>query len=418
MPTFNSFDSILNPNKCFKNTPPSTLNTDNLPRLPEDWLNVLENKCREVKPNLIKNIFFKHTGDTSKYKSKKVLLEQLSLLTHRILGHLDAQLGCLDREACQLILFGLTEDIQECTPGFHIRINKLVNSLHVPKGLDQLLYLTQKSIIQEIASHLTVKVPDIYQVHVADRVIRIAEKLGLGIMPNVKKDIYKSTLSGKEIRQVLEVQFAKHYTPLKIPFLLAEQLTLIFNQYGYRGPKKNGYAIGPAENILEIIKYFLTNPAQNSNNKLESFFILDEIDEFGDPTRIYDINWNKIRQLFFQLLLNEKYFLNEPQFSHLIEYAYFQTLLPEKANAEIENRFIHEYLESKNYIALLDDIDQIQATCSDYWQRLIKNPIMIENIDQFFDFFRNQTPNLTTKNRLAGLEQTYKLFFCNLRNLF
>ncbi|MEN9917344.1 MAG: hypothetical protein RLY40_1283 [Pseudomonadota bacterium] len=269
-----------------------TLNTDNLPTLPKDWLNLLENRCREIKPNLTKNIFFKHIGDKSDYKPKKFLTEQLSLLYHRISGNLDSQLGCLDKEACQLLISGLTEDILECTPGFHIRVNKLVCSLQVPRGLDQLLYLTRKSIIQELASSLTVKVPNIYQVHVADRIIRVAEKLGFGVTPNLQRDRYKSLLSGLTIRHVLKEEFQKHYTSLKIPFLLAEQLKLIFNQYGYKGAKKNGYATGPAENILEVIKYFLINPAHNSSNKLEFFFILDEIDEFGDPTRIYDINWN------------------------------------------------------------------------------------------------------------------------------
>ncbi len=116
-------------------------------------------------------------------------------------------------------------------------------------------------------------------------------------------------------------------------------------------------------------------------------------------------------------MLNEKYFINEPQSTHLIEYAYFQTLLPEKANSEIENRFISEYLESKNYISLLDDVDHIQATCSDYWQKLIKNPIIIESIDQFFEFFGNQTQDLAPNDRLKGLNRSYALFFLQTKEV-
>ncbi len=136
-------------------------------------------------------------------------------------------------------------------------MNKLVNSLYVPKGLDQLLYLTRQSIIKEIASSLTAKVPDIYQVHVANRVIRFSKKLGLGIMPNAKKDLYKSTLKGKEIHhQVLKVKFPKHYTPLKIPFLLAEQLRDILSLHHYQGAKSDYYYSSTAADLVSLIKNF------------------------------------------------------------------------------------------------------------------------------------------------------------------
>ncbi len=409
MSTFISFDSTLNQNKCFQNTPPSKLNINNLPPLSKEWLDLLENKCREIKPNLTKNIFFKHIGDTSEYKSKKILLEQLSLLFHGISGHFVSQRGCFDSEACQLLLLGLTEDIQECTQGFHIRVNKLVNSLHVPKGLDQLLYLVRQSFIQEIASRLTVEVPAIYQVHVVDRVIRVAEKLGLGITPNIKKDIYKSSLSGKQIRKRLKFEFEQHYTPFKIPFLLAEQLQAILSLHHYQGAKSDHYNSETAEDLVSLIKNFFSS-SDVQNLDFYQFFIR-KLDSFDELTLLYDLNWPLIRQLFFKELLNEKYFINEPQPTHLIAYAYFQTLLPEKADPEIETRFINNYLESKNYNALLDDFDHIQTTCSDYWQKLIKNPIIVENIDQFFEFFGNQTHALAPHVRLKGLNQSYALFF-------
>lgn len=414
MPTFKSFDAALNLDKCFKNTPPSRLNIENLPKLPENWISLLENKCREIEPNLTKNIFFKHIGDVSQYKSKRFLTEQLSLLYHRISGHLDSQLGCLDNEAYPLLLLGLTEDIQECTQGFHIRVNKLINSLQIPKDLDQLLYLTRKSIIQEIASSLTVKAPGIYQVHVADRVIRIAEKLDLGILPNIKQDDYKSPLTGKEIRQVLKLKFPKHYTPLKIPFLLAEQLKLIFNQYGYLGAKKNGYAIGPAENILEIIKYFLPNPAQNSRNKFESFFILDEIDEFGDPTRIYDINWNKIRQLFFQKLVRANYFTTVSQPTNLIEYAYFQALEIEKDGARLETLLIKQSMNQPEQSEFIDHLLLINDKFPNYWRELTKNRYLTHHLDTFLfmlNVLKNNNFDVNNQATLKKEKLVYTLLF-------
>lgn len=203
MPTFNSFDSALNLTKCFKKTPPLTFKIENLPKLPINWLTLLEKQCSEINPNSPKNIFFKHIGVNSSYKSKTLLKEQLSVLYHRISGNLDTQLGCLDSQASQLLI-RLIEDINNCIEGFHIRVNSLVNSLHTPKGLDQLLYLVRKGIVQEIASGLINQDKALYQVHVADRVIRIAEKLDLGLTSQIKKDRYKGSLLGKNIRQVLE----------------------------------------------------------------------------------------------------------------------------------------------------------------------------------------------------------------------
>lgn len=408
MPSFTTFDSALNLDKCFKNTPPATLTINHLPTLPEDWLSLLENKCHEIEGNLPKNIFFKHIGDTN--KSKKFLTEQLSILYHRISGHLDSQLGPLENESYQLLLSSLIEDIEKCTPGFQIRVNKLVSSLEVPKNLDQLLYLVRKNIIQEIATGLTTMLKDkddIYQVHVANRVIQIAKKLGLGVTPNMHKDPYKSKLPGKTIREKLQEELPKKYTSLKIPFLLAEQLKLILSQQGYLGAQKSGYAIGPADTILEIIARFLTNPAQNSDNIYQSFFILDELDEFNEPTRIYDINWNIIQQLFFQELKKANYFNPLPQPSNLIEYAYFQALCPEQTNSKIETYF----LNSQNYAGLLDDLNLIQANFPDYWQKLIKNQILIQNIYNFFDCLKNQPKDVNTKQQLSRIDLTYSLFF-------
>lgn len=53
--------------------------------------------------------------------------------------------------------------------------------------------------------------------------------------------------------------------------------------------------------------------------------------------------WPLIRQLFFQQLIGESYFADASEPTDLIEYTYCQTLLPKKANSEIENQFINDY---------------------------------------------------------------------------
>ncbi|HEY2566270.1 MAG TPA: hypothetical protein VGH95_00980 [Candidatus Aquirickettsiella sp.] len=407
MPTSYVFDTVLNLDKCLQNTPPSTLQIDDLPQLPKNWLIELENQCRKIKPNLEKNIFLNHIGSNSKYKLKAVLLKQLSFIFYQISGHLYSEL--LHHDSSHSLLIGLIEDIKQCTPGFHIRVNKLVNSLQVPDTLEQLLYLVRKNIVQEIACNLTSSVPSVFQVHVVDRVCRIAKKQGLGIEPNIQKDPYKSFLSGKTIREHLQSKFPQHYTPFKIPFLLAEQLQLILSLFDYQGPKKDYYKSEAAENIVSIIKkFFLLTAIQKMHFK--DFFIC-QLDQFDDPTLFYDIDWPLIRQFFFQQLIGESYFTDAPEPTNLIEYAYFQTLLPEKTNFEIENRFINDYLESQNYARLLDDLTFIQTDFSKYWPKLIKNPIIIKNIDKFFEYLRNQSQDLNAKEQLKRVTLTYTLFF-------
>ncbi|TLY47262.1 MAG: hypothetical protein E6K54_06480 [Gammaproteobacteria bacterium] len=413
MPTFNTFDSALNLNKCFQKTPPATI--DNLRTRSEDWLITLENKCREIQPELPKNIFFKHIGNTSEYQLKKSLTEQLSVLYHRILGHLDSQLGCLDSESEKLLLSNLIEDIQGCTSGFHIRVNNLVNSLPVANSLDQLLYLIRKSLIQEIAASLTTTVPSIYQVHVADRVMRIAEKLGLGVSPNIQKDQYKSLLSGEKIRKKLKDEFPKHYTSLKIPFLLAEQLKLGLSLTLYQGAKPDHYTSVEAEEMVILIKKFFSSP-NIQNRHFKDFFIL-QLDQFEDPTLFYDLNWPLIQQFFFQELIDTNYYIHVPEPANLVEYADFQTLCPRQANFEFENKFINDYLESQNYAALLDDLNLIQANFPDYWQKLTKNQIIIGNIDIFFDWLRNQSQDVNVNGLLKKFTLTYSLFFSQTKEV-
>lgn len=404
MPTSYVFDSALNLNKCFKNIPPSII--DDLRPLPKDWLIELESQCRKIKPNLKKNIFLNHVGPSSKYKLKAVLLKQLSFIFYQISGHLHSEL--LKHESSHLLLLELIEDIDQCTPGFHIRVNKLVNCLQMPSTLEQVLYLVRKNIVQEIAYNLTSSVPSVFQVHVVDRVCRIAKKQGLGIEPNLQKDQYKSFLSGKIIRERLQNEFPKHYTPFKIPFLLAEQLQLILSLLDYQGPKKDYYKSETAENIVSIIKKFFSLTAIQKMH-FKDFFIR-QLDQFDDPTLFYDIDWSLIRQFFFQQLIGESYFADAPEPTNLIEYAYFQTLLPKKANSEIENQFINDYLESQNYARLLDDLTFIQADFSEYWQKIIKNPIIIKNIDKCFEYLRNQSQDLNAKEQ-KRLTLTYTLFF-------
>lgn len=410
LPNSYVFDSVLNLDKCFQNTPPpSTFQIDNMFHLPKNWLIELENKCRKIEPNLEKNIFLKHVGTSSKYELKAVLRKQLSFIYYQISEHLHAEL--LNHESSQLLLLELTEDIQQCTSGFHIRVNKLVNSLLIPNTLEQLLYLVRKNIVQKTACKLTSFVQPIFQIHVVDRVCRIAKKQGLGIEPNIQKDQYEP-LSGQMIREILQCEFPKLFTPLKIPFFLAEQLQFILNQTGYTGSEKTGYAIGPAESMLKVIQNFLTNPAKQNTNKLQPLFILDTLDEFGEPTRIYDLNWPLIRQLFFQKLIAEGFFINTPKPANLMEYAYFQALFPKQASRSKETRHISNYLENQNYEQLLDELISIQDNFPKYWQKIIRNPIIIQNINNFFEFIKTHSWNqANAKQCLKRLNLIFILFF-------
>lgn len=409
MPTSFTFDS-LNLNQCFRNTPPLTIQVDNLPKLPINWLTALENQCRHIKPDLEKNIFFKHVGSLAKYKLKTLLLKQLGLIYYRVSGSLDEHLGPLDNKS--IFLLELIEDIQQCTPGFHIRVNKLINSFFRPRTLDQLLYLVRKSIVEEIATHLTQQVAEIYQVHVANRVCQIAKKQGLAIEANIQKDRYKSLLSGKCIRESLKNEFPKHYTVFKIPFLLTEQLQLILTQHRYTGPEETGYAVGPAEEMSNILLALLSKPVNATHDQRYPFFILDECDEFGEPMRIYDIDWHLVQQFILLRLIQDNYFTKEPIPTNLLEYAYFQALMPEKATLTLEIEFIKIYLKQQNYAGLIENLILIHDKFPDYWKKLITNSYITDNIKNFFEFLIDQSFNVSnTVEILNKLNHVYMLFF-------
>lgn len=406
------FDPALNLNQCFKNTPPLTATLNEIPELTTTWLTDLENECRKINPSLEKNIFFKHIGPDARYPFKRLLKNQLAFLYHRIIGNFNQQCSPLEKKWVEIILIALTEDIQLCTPGFHIRVNKLVHLLDVPQNLDQLLYLARKSIVQTIASYFADIVHASYQVHVVNRVHRIAKKEGLAIEPSFQNDPYKSLLSGITIREYLKNQFPIHYTAFKIPFLLAEQLEALLSQQRYCGPQETGYAIGPAEEMRDIIHIFLNDSRIETHHPFSPFFILDKVDEFGEPTRIYDINWPLIRQLFFQKLNREGYFTTEPQIVTLVDYAYYHALVPEQANLATENQCIYYYLNKNNDGELLENLDFIYNKFPEYWCKLIQNHLIVNSIDNFFSYLKQQSYCFDDKTSFfKKIRLTYILFF-------
>jgi hypothetical protein len=60
---------------------------------------------------------------------------------------------------------------------------------------------------------------------------------------------------------------------------------------------------------------------------------------------------------------------------------------------------------------LLDDLIVIQDKIPDYWQKIIRNLSIIENIDNFFKFLKEQPRNLDNEQCLKKLNLTYILFF-------
>src|ERR1043165_5174924 len=318
MPTSYVFNSVLNLKKCFQNTPPPTLSIDDLPQLPKDWLSELENQCRKIRPNLEKNIFLKHVGPSSKYKLKAVLLKQVSFIFYQISNQL---LPVSVKHESSKLLLQLTEDINECTAGFHIRVNKLINSLQVPDTLEQLLYLVN-----------------------------------------------------------------------------------------YQGAKEEYYKSAAAESMVSIIKKIFSLTAIQKMH-FKDFFICQP-DQFGDPTLFYNIDWSLIRQLFFQKLIGDNYFTKVPDPANLIEYAYFQTLFPKQASRKKETQYINNYLKNQNYAVLLDELISIQNKFPKYWLKIIRNLIIIQNINNFFEFVKTQSWNeANAKQLLKQLNLIYLLFF-------
>ncbi len=330
-----SFDEYLR--DSFSYTPIPEINPDNLPALAADWLTDLASLCgfSNTAP------LTKHTKST--YYLKEEVISVLKILYHRLKGNLNPQLGPITASEKEGILCKIREDISQCAPGFHNRINSIYQSFKQPKTLEQLLFKVRMSLVQKVATQLT------REVHANNTCFVVANADGLGVEPLLKKDPYRGTLDNTTIRTALEKTFKLEYRAFNLAFLLCDQLrgTLGFSGYEGRIKSEDGYTPNTAEKITECIRTILDQP----DLTWRSLFIVtgeeentyeegtpeeksiddetlseDEKAEKGNGPFIKDLNWEKLQTLFF-VALEKKHIIKEnSEPSTLLECLYFSKI--------------------------------------------------------------------------------------------
>lgn len=270
----------------------------NFPSLPEDDLaKKLATVCG--KQNL-KSYFIRHIGISSSYLQKNALIEALLAVYYRLSGHLDPTLGPLPEK--MTLIQKLIEGINTCTPGFHNRVNTILESFQKPQNFSELLYIVRKHLVEKIS--ISLKDND---VHTANRITIVANAEGLGIKPNFTDDIYRGFISDHTIRVALHDEFETNYTLFVLPSLLADTLRGLLIEIGYSGTKEKAksYTVGNDDSEVDkftvLIKKYLSPAFQAID--WQNFFIIDE-----ESFHILDIHWEVIKQYFLESLLQENYF--------------------------------------------------------------------------------------------------------------
>jgi len=372
--------------KFFCCTPPYEINFSDLPPPPPKWLRNLATLCRKVdaKHTLSHKTFQIHLKRHLKSdQDTQKLRDDLSVIYFRLTGKLDTALGALTEFQRTDLICTLTEDINQCTPGFINRVNSIVFSLQKSQSLDQLLYEVRKKIVDRVAADVVYSAKSIHAIHIWNAVTIIASKL-VCIRANYKQDVYRDI--GFKFTDLiiagLKKSFKEDYTPFKIPVLLADRLHEILMESGdYTGCKKNegGYSPAPMERIIAIIKRFLPRL------DWEQCFVTTDLDP--DYPCIEDLNWPALRQYFFNELYDKGYFnLEQLICRDLLEYVQHRDLTGTQFDNNSATVYITELFEKEAYRQLQD----IQTDFPDYWQSLSIHPTFIASIYKLIFYLQNE----------------------------
>ncbi len=356
-----------------------------LPILTDDWLDNLQEIICQADNKLPQNIFDNHLGKTSDYHGKIQLLKQLQLISHRLQGNLDPELGELLPDNRQVLISKLSEEIIHCSEGFHNRVNIIVDSFHKPRNLAELLCVVRKNLVEKTATTLT------NEVHAWNRVSVIAANDGLGIKVNFPDDTYIGALSDISIRRALQHTFYKEFTPFHLPCLLIAAFMEFVPELEVEKNRKNGLSLQMSEKIISLIKRFLPNyinEIPKDPNHWLNYFIIFRDKNNPLNISIVNLNWEKMYRSFFDALSEEKYFKN-PQINTLTDCAYYNLFLRKKSSRNPE-KLILRLFKSVRYAELLEQLAELNTRFPNYYKKECKIQIPIRYCLSFIDYLTGQ----------------------------
>ncbi|HEY2566614.1 MAG TPA: hypothetical protein VGH95_02735 [Candidatus Aquirickettsiella sp.] len=378
-------DPAFNKNLVFAYQPPPIIEVSTLPTLAKNWLDDLQKIACTTNDKLPNNCFAKHLGETSEYRAKIILLEQLQLIYHRLIGNLDTELGELSADHRHGLIYKLTEEIKECTEGFHNRVNIIADSFHKPRDLTELLYIVRNRLVQEIATQLT------DEVHAWNGVGVIAAIDGLGIKPNFPNDTYTGSLSETTIRRALQQTFAKKFTPFNLPCFLIAAFIEFIPELEIEKNDENGICLQTQQKITRLIKRFLPkyiNEKPEDANNWKNYFKISRNEKNPLVFSFVNVNWEKMYQSFYQALSDQNY-VKKPQINTLLDSAY-RNLFIEKKQFRAPTEVISKLFKEEDYSDLLTQLVELKTRFPNYYQKITKNKVFINNCLPFIDYLTRQ----------------------------
>lgn len=304
---------ILNKDKCFAQQP-ITLSIEKEHTVAQaDWLTALytlaakqlglDDQHHDEAGHTAIDYFIqdakKHTGNASTYTHKVKLLDSLQLL---YTAFTSAQVTNNQRT---MMALKIQEGTQNCTPGFHTRVQLVLELLNLPKDFDGLLAKTRSSIVEQIVS-IALK-DDTQSVHGGNRFYVTARNMGFGVRPIYEEDTYINVggVEHKKMEADLAKGFDAHYGLFGILTALRDQIESIIREKGYIGRKETSYTNDDIERYNELIKPFIV--------MTEDALWESVIDEDAYVKTVFGIHWQNVKKALFEKLIGEKYIQLTPE---------------------------------------------------------------------------------------------------------
>jgi ankyrin repeat protein len=190
------------------------------------------------------------------------------------------------------VVYRLSEGIHNCTPGFHDRVNWARLSLKAYEvSIIDLLYQYRVSLVEEGFRQNS------KDVHAHNSFFRVANSLGLGVLPVSLNDIHLGTVNDDDIKKTLYKMFSRYYGPLGILTYINDNIkTMLSEKYDYYGRSDEGYEQYIFEGWLSFIKTLLEDKEDDHD-----LLYLDE--ETGN---VLDLNWRQLSSKILAFLVEKE----------------------------------------------------------------------------------------------------------------
>lgn len=253
-----------------------------------DWLDALIHLCSPA----TRAQFEKHIGYNATYTQKTELLASLQFHYAALSGQLQDinPVFNLPEDQKKAIIDKLTECIQNCTPGFHERVDSIFEQYFPTITIDRVLESIRRHIVERVATQVT------DEVHANNRFFKDALNMGLGVHSKVRNTpAYTYRYLANET--LLNV-FKQQYQPFAILLDMKARIGSQFHCYTGRNESPEGYTIKYYEAGLDYLKTLFEKETVNGDHLL--------LDDTTGVVR--DINWNAILHALWTHFIEKAYF--------------------------------------------------------------------------------------------------------------